>query len=990
MHSIQKQNFNIQCESDGVVQILQNQLYNFSYRKLLPAIEQIADELCPPDKIIRIENITIDLGKISLDYWESELEDKFIQAFRRALEEAIASALIKDNPRPKVLDAKQSGLKLFQYILEEGIYPWWAQTTWAMLRDNQSDTISVEKLYNYLWELDAWALIECIRRYHNNPVILLRLIRQLKEAQLWASLQLVFPNEINFLKGLWAELLQLYKKINPAKWSFRAFYETFWQSLLGYLFSLNAKLSANKKEELRNLLIKAFPFLENGLISAAKFGAFTLSASSIQEIEKKINQYWQNQWPEKKDILEEFIQLSRSKFQNLEHRDILLTVFDRLSMYSAHSAEISSILKDILLDLLLKNPVSHTELSEFTQKIPELKEISAEWQTLKQNLPHQLEHIAELIQTSLQAMIQGLMGKKKLDLAPNQVGTSLIEFLRDDKLPTYHSKDLKYLALFHPLPQEIDSKVQKELQKIIQKEREILIAGMIELLENRAARQHLTKNLDSEQLQVLIFHLDKRWGTWGANLSQEIVQFRNLYMRSHISQQALHTFFWSTVIEKIFVDQKVSLNVLQESLIKSLINRLALRVPTSDTNFWKHLSQGLPSATFKILSKYARISPQTLAQKDEQGIILNTFKTSPNLGSFLSAYSPEEYPKLLQTIIPNLADFYIQLILASQEVSQQKKYFFQLIWQNIWANKNTNAPQKHYEGLIKKMFLFTEKESEISFAFSEVLLNQVDLRETAPSLAQNLLAWASAHPASSALIIAWAEAIPELSQRFLHIAERQAELFENNSALFRWVNQKKINDPLWREKARLKAERDKVQTYFKKPITTFKIGEIIYVTNAGLILIHPFIRRLFDLLEYTEKRKFKNSALQHRAVHALQYVVNKHLEADEPSLVLNKILCGMDIGDPLASDIELNQEEKEICDKMLLGLIAQWSILKGVTPDSLRAAFLIRDGRLKDVDEFWELIVEKKGIDILLEHIPWSISTIQFHWMKKVMHIVWG
>ncbi len=46
-----------------------------------------------------------------------------------------------------------------------------------------------------------------------------------------------------------------------------------------------------------------------------------------------------------------------------------------------------------------------------------------------------------------------------------------------------------------------------------------------------------------------------------------------------------------------------------------------------------------------------------------------------------------------------------------------------------------------------------------------------------------------------------------------------------------------------------------------------------HIENCGLILVHPFLKHLFILLNYLgENNKFKNEELQERAIHLLHFI----------------------------------------------------------------------------------------------------------------------
>ncbi|NJO00601.1 MAG: hypothetical protein HC880_01960, partial [Bacteroidia bacterium] len=164
----------------------------------------------------------------------------------------------------------------------------------------------------------------------------------------------------------------------------------------------------------------------------------------------------------------------------------------------------------------------------------------------------------------------------------------------------------------------------------------------------------------------------------------------------------------------------------------------------------------------------------------------------------------------------------------------------------------------------------------------------------------------------------------------------------------------------------------------------------IYIQNAGLVLLHPFLGRLFKMRELVDKKIFKGPEEVHRALRLLHYLAFGQDQAEEHELVLNKILCGLPWAEPLVEEIKLSDADKQSADSLLMGVIQNWGYLGHSSADNLRASFLIRAGRLKEEDDAWILQVEEKGWDILLQFLPWGISMVRLPWMKKVLTVVWG
>ena len=165
--------------------------------------------------------------------------------------------------------------------------------------------------------------------------------------------------------------------------------------------------------------------------------------------------------------------------------------------------------------------------------------------------------------------------------------------------------------------------------------------------------------------------------------------------------------------------------------------------------------------------------------------------------------------------------------------------------------------------------------------------------------------------------------------------------------------------------------------------------EAFYIGNAGLVLLNVYMKRLFERLGFLDKKDFKSEEFRERAVYILQYLVSKDVNPDENSLILNKLLVGMPLYNPLKFDINITDQEKEICDSLLDSVIKNWSVLKNTSRDGLRTSFFLRSGSLSEEETAWRLRVEKKAYDILLKKIPWGYTMIHFPWMKKPLSTEW-
>ncbi|MCO4294461.1 contractile injection system tape measure protein [Solitalea sp. MAHUQ-68] len=163
----------------------------------------------------------------------------------------------------------------------------------------------------------------------------------------------------------------------------------------------------------------------------------------------------------------------------------------------------------------------------------------------------------------------------------------------------------------------------------------------------------------------------------------------------------------------------------------------------------------------------------------------------------------------------------------------------------------------------------------------------------------------------------------------------------------------------------------------------------IYLNNAGLVLLHPFLPVLFEELNLMSGTSWISNASQNNAMLVLEYLTTGNEEFQEFDLTLNKVLCGGDIEAVVFTDIELEDNVKNECDLLLQTVIQHWSALKNTSIEALRSTFLQRQGKLTQTDEGWLLVVEQKAYDVLIDKLPWGFGTIKLPWMNGILHTEW-
>ncbi len=165
--------------------------------------------------------------------------------------------------------------------------------------------------------------------------------------------------------------------------------------------------------------------------------------------------------------------------------------------------------------------------------------------------------------------------------------------------------------------------------------------------------------------------------------------------------------------------------------------------------------------------------------------------------------------------------------------------------------------------------------------------------------------------------------------------------------------------------------------------------KIHYVENAGLVLLNPFFQPCFEDLGWVVKGVFVDEEAQENAVLLVAFMACGDLEIPESYLPLAKVLCGMEVGRPVRMEVDLEQRALDEANALLEAAAGYWEKAGKMSPDQLRGAFLMREGRLQDIMSGWNLKVDRQTIDILLEFLPWSFGTIKLPWMRQIFTVDW-
>lgn len=160
------------------------------------------------------------------------------------------------------------------------------------------------------------------------------------------------------------------------------------------------------------------------------------------------------------------------------------------------------------------------------------------------------------------------------------------------------------------------------------------------------------------------------------------------------------------------------------------------------------------------------------------------------------------------------------------------------------------------------------------------------------------------------------------------------------------------------------------------------------VGTAGLVLLHPFLGRLFRQLGWLDETGGLLPDFRWEAVQALQFLALGRCGLPEATLVFEKTLCGIPLHE-VAEFPALDDTVRAECEGLLEAMIEHWSVLGKTSVGGLREAFLERRGLLFFEEKRVRLAVERRSFDMLLGMLPWPLGMVMFGWLNRPIFVKW-
>lgn len=185
-----------------------------------------------------------------------------------------------------------------------------------------------------------------------------------------------------------------------------------------------------------------------------------------------------------------------------------------------------------------------------------------------------------------------------------------------------------------------------------------------------------------------------------------------------------------------------------------------------------------------------------------------------------------------------------------------------------------------------------------------------------------------------------------------------------------------------------KEENTKPVQSLKRPVPV--AGQSLAIENAGLVLVWPFLKAAFLKLDWLLENKLKDRTIAEKAICWLHFLIYEEMPDDESPLLLNKLICGIEAEEALAlNQIRFSKKELAEAEEVKRAVIQNWPALKTTVTSALKENFFKRNGLLKSKDDNWYFNIERKGIDVLIDRLPWPIAHIKLPWNNYMIHVNW-
>ncbi len=939
----------------------------------LHKFEKIADELLlkydKQSEIIEIESLSLDLGTFS----EEEFDDHFPVVLKEKMEEVLLKYLLSDQKKISIKRSTDSNycFDLLAYFLLHGSLPWNAANKYKDIR-----ALFLEVLQN-----ESIKLKQFLSTYGHYTSLQQRLVYQLNDPELEKGVNLLSPGSAEFIISYLHLLKAKYKEIEYSDIRESDYRNTVWLVIYAYL--LNNRSSYFDKKS----------FIAQTILDLA--GKYNLSYDRMLYL-----------------ITNELQQYKIALAMSVELFTILLQLQKELSekqlkMSASSAAKFYKILAELLREkaggnisgdsrealILILSRVDSCRL--FLQQLNEDEIIRLVPIVAPQHADFVIETVKSLEQQKEEGALQGKTGGEFRLLKWQIIFPALFEkqatgfnrkqFIKSifQKVSAHYNLEISLLLIY--FCQDVDTLqwADKSLRSIF---KELLEEGI-----------DIKKKLDGA------FSRNTEYEEYCINLicKQEKPDLKELQM---IFKQLRATDFRRKIIENttdaeryllsqwLFPEEGDLIVVYARNLDRwseqsSLSGKTGSEFSKLKWEFIFSVLSGMPSSNFNRYSFVRQALVRISAHYNLTYFDLLLYFRNDEIALHL----PPILSRLLDKLFEEERKREYEMIFKSYREKDRKKFlsFFSLQEQLFIKTYAKTLDQYQTSEIGKGKISGNFRDIKWRFIFAVLFeLQQASfnkkyvVRRTLEQIAAHYLL------SLSELLEYFYQAISSSKDKIIieiSFIIRELQEVIKKDHLVKLIdlspNKNNLNNKSMETKQNNQPEN------FKE--TQEEMSSTTYVNNAGIMLLSPYLPRLFSMLELTGNGMFKGSKEQIRAIYLIQYLIFGKTDFPEHEMTLNKLLTGFEATEPIPRNIELTEKEIETANSLLKSALQHWEKLKNTSIEGLREGFLQRGGKLEEKEDFFQLVLEERPYDMLLDSLSWNFRTTKFGWMKKAIQTKW-
>jgi hypothetical protein len=257
-HRIGRQVLEVVVPQEPGTRVAQEAFRDAYYAYILPMLERLFDEIVPPDRLIRLDYLALDLGEIGRDFREAQILPELERIVRRQLSEAIAASSEGGSVSAWMQDgAGETEIMLF--FLLTGRTPHWIAPA------EFEPEIRMQRLLALPNASFADQLMDELRR----PVVVRRLAWTFSEPVLQRLMERLMPMQTAALRQVQADLKMLHEGAALLPLGPQLFDLQVWEAILGLSPTIAHGDHHPPKDLFYRILGRLLPGIVFGTVDAA-------------------------------------------------------------------------------------------------------------------------------------------------------------------------------------------------------------------------------------------------------------------------------------------------------------------------------------------------------------------------------------------------------------------------------------------------------------------------------------------------------------------------------------------------------------------------------------------------------------------------------------------------------------------------------------------------------------------------------------------------